>query len=651
MEISREMMRQFQSEAADSLDALERALLELDKEPGREDALQTAFRAIHSIKGNSDYVGLKDINGLSHALEDLLDDARRQRLSLDETALSLLFQGVDVLREINARVCDEHYEEKDVSELLGAISEIKERPEPDTPTAPAPPRRRLDTVAVFREASAQHIEFVERIASKLRSGETMDHARGSLKRVLATFRTSANYVGASTTVALIEEMEREVSRTKTLDDRMGEFLSKKIEAVRGNIARLGVPPSGAAEAQGEPAPSAPVAPPKRAATRVDELLDRLSELILLKNTLHHLIQTAPDSTGSSEWRAQLRNVAIGLDRLSETMRHSVMSMRLVRFQRLFNRLPRMARDLAKQLGKEVSLSVSGGDVEVDAKVIEMLTDPMTHLIRNAIDHGVESPGERVAKGKAKAGRVSVSARQEGRRAIIEVRDDGAGLDLEAVRREALARNLADSETLESMSPDQLADIACLSGFSTSRNVTKISGRGVGLDVVKTNIRAMGGALTLSGAKDEGLCVRVEVPITMAMADVLLAEAQGQMFAIPFTCVMETLSVYPQDIRTLGDRDYLSYRGDILGVTHLGELLELCGKVRLSEADPCARFSVIVTAWGPKVRGIAVDRVKGRERALVRPLDPQLAHIREFSGAALMGDGDIALILDQMGLFQ
>ena len=651
IKITPEMKRKFSSEVAEHLNHLEKMLLILEKDPHDQEAIHSAFRAVHTIKGNSDYIGIKDINLLAHELEDLMDYVRNHRITMTEDTLSLLFEGLDLFRDMNHRITKEDYQETDISFIADRIRDLKGTGEEEV-SLPNRPRAEVDVKALFARSSLEHIEYIRKVTERILAGESMKGTRKNVLRVLKTFRIAANYVGAADIVPLIKEMEIELHAKRSLRKKTARYLLDQLNKTETLVTRMreaetlpDQPPSVAELSSDILEREIKVAPEK-----VDEFLAQVSELIIAKNTLNYVTKKITAGHAAQDMAGDLRTVAALIDKLSNDLQDSVMKLRLVRINSLFERLPRIVRDLSRRSKKKIELSLLGGETEIDRKVIEQLTDPMIHLIRNAVDHGIELPAERLEKDKPESGTITVKAHQEGSLAIIEVVDDGRGLHINTIRKTALKKKIMSEEDLTSLTDEEIINLIFAAGFSTTRKATLVSGRGVGLDVVKTNVNSMGGNVTLQSEEGIATRVRLQVPVSMAVMDALLTEVAGEQYAFPFASILESITVRQEEIQVLNNREAVHYRGTVLALQHLREILGVTRAEKLRTRRSNGDLSVIVVTFGGQVRGVVVDRILRREGILAKPLEQNLAAIKEFSGAALLGDGSIALILDPMGLF-
>lgn len=553
--ITPEMKRQFHAEVAAHLDTLERMLMTLEAEPAHPEAIASAFRAIHSVKGNSDYLGLRDMNTLAHDLEDLMDAVRGNEIPVTEAVVEVCLEALDHLRAMNDRVLAETYAETDVTGLL---------------------------------------ERIER-AGQTAADPVADPAADSGRPAAPDPREAPRGVAS-----VAETFDRELR----------------------------------------------VAP-----ERVDGFINRIAELAIAKNTLKEMVDLLDAPGNAAAVRAGLKVAAAGIDRIAAELSDDVMRLRLVRMRLLFERLPRIIRDLSHDSGKSVRLITRGEAVEIDRKVIEQVADPVVHIIRNAMDHGIEPPDRRRRAGKPETGTIRVSARQEGPQVVIEVSDDGGGIDPKAVRTAAARNGLVATAELDRMSPAECLDLVFLPGMSTAASASRTSGRGVGLDVVRNNLRLIGGNVTISSTPGEGCVIRLAVPLTVAITDALLAEADGTVYALPISAVRQTLRVRRDEIRTLNGRERLALDGSPLMLAPLADILDRRPARSQRRGDPAGEVSIIVVRMGRRQLGLAVDRIVRWEGILTRPLGPFFRGIRIISGTSLLGDGRIVLVVDPIRVLE
>ena len=381
--------------------------------------------------------------------------------------------------------------------------------------------------------------------------------------------------------------------------------------------------------------------------KLDSFMNTVAELIICKTMISHIVERLEGETSQGPADGlvkELRKASVYLDQVSKEIQASVLSIRMVPVKTVFTKFPRMLRDLAKASGKKIELQMVGEDTEIDKSLIEELSDPLIHLIRNSADHGIEMPEVRIANGKPATGTVVLRARHEGDSVLVEIEDDGKGIDPAIIRSKAVEKGLFTADKAAALTDEEAINIVFLPGFSTAQTVTDISGRGVGMDVVKSNVRKLNGTVAVTSAVGRGSIFTIKLPLTLAIIDALLMRAGGQVFALPGTAVEETLLVPRETLSHLTRRKAINLRGEVLGVTRLRELLHFKDAEDL-EALEDNELPVVVVATGGRRMGIIVDAFIRRQEMVIKPLAPYLASLPGISGASIMGDGGVVLILD------
>nr|AGS53262.1 signal transduction histidine kinase CheA [uncultured bacterium contig00001] len=400
-----------------------------------------------------------------------------------------------------------------------------------------------------------------------------------------------------------------------------------------------------------------------AQSKLDSFMNIVGELIMSKTMVNHVVDLFEASKHNEEISkliVELRKASVTLDQVSKEIQASVMSIRMVPVKTVFSKFPRMLRDLAKAEGKKIELQMVGEDTEIDKSLIEELSDPLIHLIRNSADHGIETPEVRRNAGKPEGGTVVLRARHEGDSVIVEIEDDGKGMDPVIIKQKAVEKNLITQERAEQLTTDDAINLIFAPGFSTAATVTDISGRGVGMDVVRSNVRRLNGSVQVQSVVGKGSIFTLKLPLTLAIIDSLLMKANGRVFALPGTSVEETLLVTQKELSYLTRRKAINLRGEVLGISLLSELLNLEG-VSLAETEAAAfavddiyaasvpkqnrSIPVVVVTAGGRRMGLVVDAFLKRQEMVIKPLAPYLASLPGISGASIMGDGDVVLILD------
>lgn len=402
-------------------------------------------------------------------------------------------------------------------------------------------------------------------------------------------------------------------------------------------------------------PTAPATPDKSdkgsdtirvSQAKLDNFMNTVAELIISKTMINHIVERfeALELTGAQDDLVkELRKSSVYLDQVSKEIQASVLGIRMVPVKTIFTKFPRMLRDLAKASGKKIELQMVGEDTEIDKSLIEELGDPLIHLIRNSADHGIETPDVRAKSGKPETGTVTLRARHEGDSVLVEIEDDGKGIDPAVIRHKAVEKGLITQERADAMSDDEAVDMIFLPGFSTASKITDISGRGVGMDVVRSNVRRLNGRVSVKSAVGKGSIFTLKLPLTLAIIDALLMRAGGQVFALPGTAVEETLLVPVETLSHLTQRKAINLRGEVLGVSSLRELLQFKNGDERHAAG--AELPVVVVATQGRRMGLIVDAFMRRQEMVIKPLAPYLASLPGISGASIMGDGGVVLILD------
>ncbi len=380
--------------------------------------------------------------------------------------------------------------------------------------------------------------------------------------------------------------------------------------------------------------------------KLDGFMNTVAELIISKTMISHLVErlgAETQGTALDGLTKELHQASAYLDQVSKEIQAAVLGIRMVPIKTIFGKFPRMLRDLAKASGKRIELKVFGEETEIDKSLIEELSDPLIHLIRNSADHGVELPEQRAAQGKPETGTVVLKARHEGDSVIVEIEDDGKGIDPVIIKAKAIEKGILTADRAESLSDDEIIDLIFLPGFSTAQKVTDISGRGVGMDVVRSNVRKLNGNVSVRSTVGKGSVFTIRLPLTLAIIDALLMRAGGQVFALPGAAVEETLLVTQAQVASLTRRKAINLRGEVLGVTRLRDLLQF----RDDDSVPADAedLPVVVVSSAGRRMGLIVDAFIRRQEMVIKPLAPYLASLPGISGASIMGDGGVVLILD------
>jgi len=642
----------FLSESQEHLQAMNQHLLALEQRPDDEEAMNSVFRAAHTLKGMASTMGYEQMAGLAHALEDLLDAVRQRRLLPSPAWFDLAFGAADALQTLLNDIAGDQPPSIDVEGWVERLRSFLTRGQAQEagPAAPAAPAAGLPgapagpagliRLKIFLDANsslkgARAYSLLRQLEELGRVVDSMPHA-DDLTRI---------DWGTELVVFLLTELPAE---------QIVEVLRAAPDVVHVEAQSA----AETAEPAGEPArptavetpvPSAPGAPPAETAgagmvrirlQHLDHLLNLVGELVISRSRLWQAAEQNPTPA--------LMEALEDHTRLLNELRDAVLASRLVPIGQIFDRFPRMVRDLLKQQGKEARFIIEGRDMELDRAVVERLSDPLLHLLRNAVDHGLEPPAERLAAGKPAEGLIRLSARPEQDMAVIEVSDDGRGLNRETIEQVAVARGIITPEQLHEMTDEQVFLLICDPRFSTSTSVTQVSGRGVGMSVVKQAMDELRGELEILSRPGKGTTFRLRLPITIALTEALLVQAGPDQYAIPLNYINRLVEVGHERIGFLGNKRVLNLERTI-PLLSLPELLGASSPAGPANGSANGRAYVILTGRGRQEVGVLVDRVLGKDEIVVKPLKGILRSVPGLAGATILGDGRVVLILDLANL--
>ena len=633
MSDNEEFVREFLVESAENLDQLDRDLVALEENPHDSKRLASIFRAVHTIKGTSGFFGFAKLGAITHSGEHLLGQLRDGKIDLDDQVTGALLTLVDAVRSILDQIEQTGNEgENDFNDLSQTLSRVAEeaalhrskagdvvitRLTPPAPQPVAPPLPAA--VAVSAAETGSPAQSMEAAAGALVTPEPAPLPPSPALAPLAP----APLAPAPLAPASL--------------------------APAPPAAEPGPVPTVEKASPAPPAAAARLAPIAEQSIRVDvgllgSLVDLVGELVLARNQLQSTVNRSLATDGQPE----LLKVVHRIDTVTAALQATAMKTRMQSIDQVFSKFPRIVRDLAVTCRKEVQLVIDGADTELDRSLIETIRDPLTHLLRNAVDHGIETPAARIAKGKPAAGRLQLRAFHESGQVTVEIQDDGGGIPVEAVRRKAVARGLVTAEEAAQLPNDRVLQFIFEPGFSTAAQVTDVSGRGVGMDVVKTNIESIGGTVDIASQPDIGTTVRVRIPLTLAIIPALIISCTKQRFAIPQAYVRELISLHtgrtPAVVEGLDGGPVMRLRGRLLPLVYLDATLGLA-------SDTAAGGTVVVLSIDDYEFGLVVDSVAVSEEIVVKPIAGMLVSLGLYAGATVRGDGAVVLILDPRGIAQ
>lgn len=651
----------FIDESKEHLQAINDHLLTLEKNPGDLTIVNEIFRSAHTLKGMSATMGYQDLSDLTHKMENVLDAVRNEQLLVDEGVLDIVFHAVDDLEAMVLDIADGGDGERNVEEAVRMLEAVESggQQSPKTTTSAGNERKPAlflndytKNVIKMAEESGSHPLLVH---THLRNDCLLKAAR--VYMIFEVLEQAGEVVHAAPPVESLENEEFESSFTvllitqesaegiKTAIEKISEVDYVHVEPFKEKETQ---PPEGPqvqsqAEISDESAQKTKKSTPRGRTIRVnierlDALMNLFEELVIDRGRLEQI---------SSDLAHQdLQETVEHMTRTSSDLQSIILNMRMVPVEQVFNRFPRMVRQLSKDLHKRLELTISGAETELDRTVIDEIGDPLVHLIRNAVDHGIESPEVRESKGKPAVGQIELKAYHSGNHVFIEITDDGAGIDRTKVAGKAVKNQLVTQEQAETMSDSQVFDLIMESGFSTADQISDISGRGVGLDVVKSTIESLGGIITIESEYGEGSRFSIQLPLTLSIISVMLVEVQKETYAIPLSSIIETAVVKKEDLMNAHNRKVMDFRGRVIPLIFLTELLQV--PVELAEKDD---YSVVIVRRGEKMAALVVHSFIGQQEVVLKSLGDYLSGAFAISGATILGDGQVALILDSNALIK
>lgn len=685
----------FIDESEEHLQTLSDCIMVLEKEPDNKDTINEVFRAAHSLKGMAGTMGFKRMQHLTHDMENVFQEVRSDHIKVTSGMIDLLFKCLDALEGYVDNIkstSDEGTEDneviiKELNDFIAKTEGAEETGNTETSEAKeaAPESTQEEKVGqekieltndekkAIREAESngQHIyvmtvhiqkdcllkaaraflvfkaveDFGQILVYRPSSQDIEDEKfEFEFSFFLASEESEDKIVAAAKAVSEIEKVDAEEIH---LDEYVKEAEAQEEQQAKEATAEQKEAPAEAPKAAEKKAPAANAkkqtnAKPVTGRTvrvdieKLDALMNQVSELIIAKNSLVSI-----SSNESGEYQNQSFHEQIEyLERITTNLHESVMKVRMVPIESVVNKFPRMIRDLSRKLGKKMELYMTGEDTELDRTVVDQIGDPLQHLLRNSADHGLEDNATRVERGKPEVGSIFLKAFQEGNNVIIEVGDDGNGIDVAAVRDKAVERGVITAEQAENMSQKEIINILFLPSFSMAKKITDISGRGVGLDVVKSNIEALGGDVEVRTQLGEGTTFIVRLPLTLAIIQALMVEIRDEKYAIALGSISNIESIPVNEIKYVQAQEVIHLRGAVIPLIRLDQVLDMEEKQEEPE-----NLTVVIVKKGDSLAGLVVDNLIGQQEIVIKSLGKYINNNKIISGATILGDGEVALILD------
>jgi two-component system chemotaxis sensor kinase CheA len=669
----------FISEAREHVQGMSNCILVLEKEPTSDQGINELFRHAHSVKGMSASMGYAKIAELSHHLEDMMDLVRKGQISVSSGVTDILLAGVDAFENlVDAVEQDKSLEDIDISALLARVLNAmeggaeatpgEERTGPDPATEPDPasssaeatedkpepaPEPEPDTTKIKEEVppvdgndltvkfeiAPDSLVPAARAYLAVKKLESLGQVRRTDPPVEEI--KAGNYTG-QVTVWIGDVEEDQILKTLQSLAEMGQVSVAEpegpvAEPVGGTAGIPKHPDSAPAQPRVDPSPPTAAKTVRISTALLDTFINLVGELIVTKSRLNDLL------TGSGS--RDVDQVLTRVDHLVSGLHGEVMKVRMMPLETVTQRMPRVVRDLAQKSKKKVSLEVIGADIELDRAILEELGDPLIHILRNAVDHGLEDAEGRAASGKDATGRIVLRAFRERDMVYVEIIDDGRGMDLGAIKAKAVEKGVISRDQAKIISDEETVMLVCRPGFSTATEVTDVSGRGVGMDVVQSTVDGLGGSLSIESHPSEGTTFTLRLPLTVAIVKMLLISLLDHTFAVPITRVARTIRVTSEELNESQGRQYMNLDEELVSVFDLGELLKI-----ERHTDGRSVFNVVLVEATNRTVGLVVDSVVGQVDIVVKPLCYPIQYLKRYSGMTVLGDGSIVPILDLGNLF-
>ncbi|REB09774.1 chemotaxis protein CheA [Sporosarcina sp. BI001-red] len=669
-------LEMFLEESKEHLQACNEQLLELEKNPDDLAIVNEIFRAAHTLKGMSATMGYEDIANLTHKMENVLDAIRNSKIRVTSEILDVVFESSDALEEMVIDIEEGGTGKKDVEKLVTMLNQIEAGKSP----LEAVVEKTEQTETVEESAGLVYDDFEQTVVSQsieqgfhafelkviLRDDcllkaarvfmvfEILEKAGEIIKTFPTVERLENEEFDNQFTVVIVtkeeaEELQAKVHKVSELEKaeiRPVQFQSAAMETAVTTETQIAAPVSTPAKqsAKKEPAKTENGAAKRSNSThsanktirvnidRLDVLMNLFEELVIDRGRLQ--------SIAAELQNPELNETTERMTRISGDLQNIILNMRMVPVETVFNRFPKMVRQLARDLDKKINLEIIGAETELDRTVIDEIGDPLVHLIRNALDHGVESPAERIAAGKPEEGTVTLRAYHSGNHVFIELEDDGAGVNRARVLKKAIERGIVTDEIAETLTDKQVAELILSSGFSTAEKLTDVSGRGVGLDVVKSTIESLGGHISIESKEGQGSLFQVQLPLTLSIISVMLVQMQKEIFAVPLSSIIETAIIQNADILNAHNQRVIDFRGKIVPLVDLREIFD----TGLPEEQEELK-SVVIVRKGENLAALVVDSFIGQQEIVLKSLGNYLQSVFALSGATILGNGQVALIVD------
>lgn len=695
LDASPEELKLFLEEVEEHFQSLEDNLLKLEKEESfNEDLLQEIFRSSHTLKGSSATIGHKRMAELTHFMENVLDKLRKQQLSVSSHLVDVLFESLDCLRTLKDEIINDEESDLDLSVIIGKLSSLQDDPPgEESKTQSAEADKSPDTVQAidlnlsWEERDAVHqaadqgfnplmiqLEFnVEQEMLAVRAFVTL-MAIGEFGDIVKSEPTSEDIeheqVGTTLKLLLLtqrqpEDLEKLIKELPSIGSwsvalyvdpedtgiRTAENAENAADEAAASSVDTPVEKAEAPQVQENKTPQqSKAAPALKKANRtvrvdvdlLDSLMNLVGELVIDRTRLFQILVNIETNYEMDDVSDDLSRTSVHIARVTSQLQEHIMKARMLPVENLFNKFPRMIRDLSQKAGKELDFVMTGQETELDRSIIEEIGDPLIHLLRNAVDHGLEPPEERTRSGKKPVGELKLMASHEENHIIITIKDDGRGINPESIRASAVKKGIISEEQGKRLTDKESVNLIFVSGLSTAKTVTDVSGRGVGMDVVRTNIEKINGAIEINSVLGQGTEFKIKLPLTLAIIRALLVSIGKSIFAIPLSTITETIRLQQEQIEYINNQEVIVVRGNVLPLIRMNKVFATSNSGEGLEDDKI--FVVVVNLAGQQI-GLVVDSLVGEQEIVIKSLGKYIGDVQGISGATILGDGNVALIVD------
>jgi len=644
MDEFQEILQDFLVESFELIEQLDQDLVELESAPEDLELLNGIFRVAHTVKGASSFLNFDVLTHLTHHMEDVLNKARHGELIISPDIMDVVLESIDLMKALLNTIRDTSTDAGiDVSGCVARLDKVSGG------------SGEVEGPAVSEAPAVEAAPIVEEVAP---AEDDLDYENMSDDDVEAEIQRLLNERQAEDKAkrqAKIAAGEDVPAPPPSPDEAKEEAPEPAPAATPVPVTPTPAPAAPQAQAQAPKDDAKAAAPAKRAPAaveqtirvdvkRLDHLMNLIGELVLAKNRLIKINDDVEERYEGEEFLEELNQVVSIVSLVTTDLQIAVMKTRMLPIGKVFNKFPRMIRDLTRELNKKIELEIDGEETELDKSIVEEIGDPLVHIIRNSCDHGIETPDVRLAAGKNETGTISLTAYNEGNQIVIQIDDDGKGLNAQMLKNKALEKGLISEKDADSMSDKEAFTLIMKPGFSTAAAVTNVSGRGVGMDVVKTNIEKVNGIIDIDSEAGEGSSIKLKIPLTLAIIQALLVGVQEEHYAIPLSSVLETVRISKDEIYTVEGKSVMRLRDEVLSLVHIGDIFEV---ERILDASEHAY--VVVLGLGAQKLGLIVDSLVGQEEIVIKSLGEYLKGIEGVAGATIRGDGGVTLIVDVVAL--